>query len=161
MTQKCSTCKENITYERYRVITMCQKCYLEIWVENSECLECAVKRVSKKFAEAFEIDIVSIRGREMVVDWKFFLDVYFNIKKYPLKHFENLIELLLALNIFSFDAKDNYEIVNVVNRFSMNPRQHGFRYLFFTRLSDVKKFQQLKAGEGLKDWSIQHIKDIY
>lgn len=162
MKQKCATCKiQEVTSGRRRVFVKNNECYLEVYTEERECYECTKMRVFGKLVCALRAGIVRIEKEKIVVNWDLFIDTNRYFEKYPLNHFNCLVELLLALNVLSFEIEGNFEVVSVQRRFALNPRLHE-RLLFFTRFSDIAQYVKLKLSDvTYDDWEVHKIEKAY
>ena len=154
----CCKCKQNKVKKRNKYITftsrgmqikvlriseLCDWCIKDEWLKN-------LKQDAQPDAQQF---IRIINGKPWV-NWEYYHKYFAMGDFYHLK--ERLHHLLINLDILSYQAKGNWEIV-ADGSTGLNPRDQVF-YLYFTQKEDALEFAHLEKTEDY--WEIHHIDKV-
>ncbi|NQU84098.1 MAG: hypothetical protein HQ536_05310 [Parcubacteria group bacterium] len=160
MEKLCEYCKEGTEEER-RFFPIHQECRLTITAAKEECFDCAKERYIKSIELAEAENIVIIKKGRLLIDWNLFLSASHEKEKYRRWYYDELIDILLSLEFFSFKSNNCFEIFDTSHGYSMNPRHITGRILYFTRDIDVREYVRLEIFKEEYDWEVRSIGHVY
>lgn len=163
----CCRCKKRTVMKKWETCDFAGLTF-ELGPDSEHCKCCLALDMKQKFT-AYVVPMVLVTKGKISINWYLYAErVYEELEKGRLKFQTGFHDVMLALNIFSFDPRGNWEVFcentncckyfNHSHMVNYNPRySKDDMPVYFTRKRDVALFATAIANE--KRWLLRRVRD--
>lgn len=149
MKNLCCHCKKKVAGEAREVSFSHQGLAVKLFKSGAECVDCCKKNWIEEF-DAYSPELINLRTGK--VNWRVFAETL----KISQEKTTKIVSILLSIGVFSFEVKENWEIMASIGSLGLNPKSYSSLEVYFTKEEDAIEFAYLVYGGTFYPWTIRH-----